>query len=157
MTVLPIEYIRENRTFREKLPDGTEIVSFEVPRHKFFAKGEILYLALALDYSEERMYRLIDEMKLGYVTVNKLWAIRLDEDVPFNYNKRVLLPLLDEILDLVDADTIKQGEDFKTISFSVGKYRDFIRVYVRYRVEFKDVVILRRDPLPAVIHYHVLV
>ncbi|MEM4651312.1 MAG: hypothetical protein QW086_05750, partial [Pyrobaculum sp.] len=90
MATLPVEYLRTTRLFREKV-GGVEIISFEVPTHKYFSRNEIPYLATALEVDFRKLENMISDMKYGRVVVEKLWAYRLDADM-IRESKKVLLP-----------------------------------------------------------------
>jgi DNA polymerase III epsilon subunit-like protein len=64
VATLPIEYLRTTRLFRERI-DNVEIISFEVPTHKYFSRNEIPYLATALDVDIRKLENMISDMKYG--------------------------------------------------------------------------------------------
>ncbi|MGC8994302.1 MAG: hypothetical protein ACP5J0_02790, partial [Pyrobaculum sp.] len=128
MATLPVEYLRTTRLFREKIGD-VEIISFEVPVHKYFSRNEIPYLATALDVDFRKMESLIADMKYGRVAVEKLWAYRMDADI-IRENKKVLLP--DLASNPVDGE-VEEFEDAKVLKIHVGPLKEYVRVYVRPR------------------------
>jgi len=148
VSTLPIEYIRMSRMFRE-LVEGKEIVSFEVPTHKFFARNEVLYLSTVLDYDAKKLENMISDMKYGRVVVEKMWAIRLDADM-FKEPKKVLLP--DLASNQIDGN-VEEVENGHIVNIHVNGVRDLVRMAIFDRQSYKDVVIVRRSPLPALIRY----
>lgn len=148
MSTLPIEYIRMSRMFREVV-EGKEIVSFEVPTHKFFARNEIPYLSMVLDYDVRKLENMISDMKYGRVVVEKMWAIRLDSEL-FRENKKVLLPDLGS--NQIDGN-IESVENGHVINIDVNGIKSLVRVAVFDRQSFKEVIIVRRPPLPALVRY----
>lgn len=148
MATLPVEYLRTTRLFREKVGD-VEIISFEVPTHKYFSRGEVPYLATALDVDLRKLENMISDMKYGRVAVEKLWAYRLDGDI-IRESKKVLLP--DLASNPVDGE-VEEYEEFKVLKIHVGSLRELVRIYVRQRPSFKEVVVYRRPPHPALVRY----
>jgi hypothetical protein len=134
--------------FREVV-EGKEIVSFEVPAHKFFARNEILYLSTVLDYDARKLENMISDMKYGRVVVEKMWAIRLDADM-FKESKKVLLP--DLASNQIDGD-VEDVEGGHIVNIHVNGIKDLVRVAVFDKQSYKDIVIVRRSPLPALIRY----
>ncbi|MEL9990777.1 MAG: hypothetical protein QXP98_10785 [Thermoproteus sp.] len=148
MSTLPIEYVRMSRMFREVV-EGKEVISFEVPTHKFFARNEILYLSTVLDYDVRKLENMISDMKYGRVVVEKLWAIRLDSDL-FRESKKVLLPDLSS--NQIDGN-VEEVENGHIVNIHVNGINNLVRVAVFNKQGFKDIVIVRRAPLPALVRY----
>ncbi|AFA40424.1 MAG: hypothetical protein QXS00_06055 [Pyrobaculum sp.] len=148
MATLPVEYLRTTRLFRERVGDS-EIISFEVPTHKYFSRNEIPYLATALDVDLRKMENSISDMKYGRVAVEKLWAYRLDSQL-LRENKKVLLP--DLASNPIDGE-VEEYEDSKILKIHVGNLREFVRIFIRTRQSFKEVVIYRKPPHPALVRY----
>lgn len=148
MSTLPIEYIRMSRMFREVV-EGKEIISFEVPAHKFFARNEILYLSTVLEYDIRKLENLISDMKYGRVAVEKMWAMRLDADI-FKEPKKVLLP--DLASNQIDGN-VEEIEGGHVVNIHVNGVKDLVRVAIFNKQSYKDIVILRRSPLPALVRY----
>ncbi len=148
MSTLPIEYIRMSRMFRE-IVEGIEIISFEVPNHKFFARNEILYLSMVLDYDAKKLENMISDMKYGRVAVEKMWAIRLDADM-FKESKKVLLP--DLASNQIDGN-VEDVENGHIVNIHVNGVKDLVRVAIFNKQSYKDIVIVRRSPLPALVRY----
>ncbi len=148
MATLPVEYLRTTRLFREKI-GGAEIISFEVPTHKYFSRNEIPYLATALDVDFRKLENMISDMKYGRVVVEKLWAYRLDADI-IRESKKVLLP--DLASNPVDGE-VDEFEDFKVLKIHIGELREYVRIFVRPLQGYKDVIIYRKSPHPALVRY----
>ena len=148
MATLPVEYLRTTRLFREKV-GGVEIISFEVPTHKYFSRNEIPYLATALDVDFRKLENMISDMKYGRVVVEKLWAYRLDADM-IRENKKVLLP--DLANNPVDGE-VDELEDFKILKIHIGELREYVRILVKPLQGYKEVIIYRKPPHPAFVRY----
>ncbi|KUO81459.1 MAG: hypothetical protein AT707_03670 [Pyrobaculum sp. JCHS_4] len=148
MATLPVEYLRTTRLFREKV-GGVEIISFEVPTHKYFSRNEIPYLATALDVDFRKLENMISDMKYGRVVVEKLWAYRLDADM-IRESKKVLLP--DLANNPVDGE-VDELEDFKILKIHIGELREYVRIFVRILQGYKEVIIYREPPHPALVRY----
>lgn len=148
MATLPIEYLRTTRLFREKV-GGVEIISFEVPTHKYFSRNEIPYLATALDVDFRKLENMISDMKYGRVVVEKLWAYRLDADM-IRESKKVLLP--DLASNPVDGE-VDELDDFKILKIHIGELREYVRIFVKPLQGYKEVIIYRRPPHPAFVRY----
>ncbi|MEM1598387.1 MAG: hypothetical protein QXP31_08265 [Pyrobaculum sp.] len=149
MATLPVEYLRTTRMFREKVGD-LEVVSFEVPTHKYFARNEVPYLATALDTDLRKLENMISDMKYGRVVVEKLWAYRLDGDI-IREGKKVLLPDL-QLNREVDGE-VDEYEDSRVLKIHIGPLKEFVRIFVRPQQGFREVVIYRKPPHPALIRY----
>ncbi|MEM1734174.1 MAG: hypothetical protein QXF38_06310 [Pyrobaculum sp.] len=148
MATLPIEYLRTTRLFRERVKD-VEIISFEVPTHKYFSRNEIPYLATALDIDLRKIENMISDMKYGRVVVEKLWAYRLDSDM-LREGKKVLLP--DLASNPVDGE-IEELEDAEVLKIHVGPLREYIRIFLKPYQGYKEVIIYRKPPHPAIVRY----
>ncbi|NAZ34578.1 MAG: hypothetical protein GU356_09950 [Pyrobaculum sp.] len=148
MATLPVEYLRTTRLFREKV-GGVEIISFEVPTHKYFSRNEIPYLATALEVDFRKLENMISDMKYGRVVVEKLWAYRLDADM-IRESKKVLLP--DLANNPVDGE-VDELEDFKILKIHIGELREYVRILVKPLQGYKEVIIYRKPPHPAFVRY----
>ena len=148
MATLPVEYLRTTRLFREKV-GSVEIISFEVPTHKYFSRNEIPYLATALEVDFRKLENMISDMKYGRVVVEKLWAYRLDADM-IRENKKVLLP--DLANNPVDGE-VDELEDFKILKIHIGELREYVRIFVKPLQGYKEVIIYRKPPHPAFVRY----
>jgi len=148
VATLPVEYLRTTRLFRERV-GGVEIISFEVPTHKYFSRNEIPYLATALDVDFRKLENMISDMKYGRVVVEKLWAYRLDADM-IRESKKVLLP--DLANNPVDGE-LDELEDFKILKIHIGELREYVRIFVKPLQGYKEVIIYRMPPHPAFVRY----
>jgi hypothetical protein len=148
VATLPVEYLRTTRLFREKV-GGVEIISFEVPTHKYFSRNEIPYLATALEVDFRKLENMISDMKYGRVVVEKLWAYRLDADM-IRESKKVLLP--DLASNPVDGE-VDELEDFKILKIHIGELREYVRIFVKLLQGYKEVIIYRKPPHPAFVRY----
>jgi hypothetical protein len=148
VATLPVEYLRTTRLFKERV-GNFEIISFEVPAHKYFSGGEIPYLATALDVDLRKLENMISDMKYGRVVVEKLWAYRLDADI-IRESKKVLLP--DLANNPVDGE-LEESEDVRVLKIHIGDLKEFVRVFVKPQQGYKDVIIYKKPPHPALIRY----
>jgi len=85
------EYLIGTQTIDEEV-DGARVRVFVVPRARFFSKHEIIYLAAALTTELDVIKKRIEELKLGRRVIQKLYAVRLDEE-PWS-TKPLTLPIL---------------------------------------------------------------
>jgi len=85
------EYLVSTQTIDEEV-DGISVRMFLVPRARVFSTHEIVYLAAALSTDMDVIRRRIDELKLGRKVIQKLYAVRLDEE-PWS-TKSLTLPIL---------------------------------------------------------------
>ncbi|MFN7105550.1 MAG: hypothetical protein ACK4M3_03060 [Pyrobaculum sp.] len=148
MATLPVEYLRTTRMFREKIGD-VEVISFEVPTHKYFSRNEIPYLATALDVDLRKLENMVSDMKYGRVVVEKLWAYRLDADM-IRENKKILLP--DLVSNPVDGE-VEEHEDYRLLKIDIATLREYIRIFIKPQQGYREVVIYRKPPLPALVRY----
>jgi hypothetical protein len=73
------EYLVSTQAIDEEV-NGVRVRVFPVPRTKFFSVHEVVYLAAALSTDMDVIRRRIDELKLGRKVIQKLYAVRLDEE-----------------------------------------------------------------------------
>ena len=85
------EYLIETQVIDEDV-GGVKVRCFVVPRARVFSTHEVVYLAAALSTDMEVIKRRIDELKLGRKVIQKLYAVRLDEE-PWS-TKQLTLPIL---------------------------------------------------------------
>jgi len=85
------DYLIDTQTIDERV-NGVKVRVFEVPRAKFFSTYEVVYLAAALTTELDIIKKRIEELKLGRKVIQKLYAIRLDEE-PWS-TKQLTLPIL---------------------------------------------------------------
>jgi len=85
------EYLVSTQTIDEEV-DGISVRMFLVPRARVFSTHEVVYLAAALSTDMDTIKRRIDELKLGRKVIQKLYAVRLDEE-PWS-TKPLTLPIL---------------------------------------------------------------
>jgi hypothetical protein len=85
------EYLIDTQTIDEVV-GGVRVRVFPVPRTKFFSTHEVVYLAAALSTDMDVIRKRIDELKLGRKVIQKLYAVRLDEE-PWS-TKPLTLPIL---------------------------------------------------------------
>jgi len=85
------EYLVSTQAIDEEV-DGARVRCFMVPRARVFSTHEVVYLAAALSTDMDTIKRRIDELKLGRKVIQKLYAVRLDEE-PWS-TKPLTLPIL---------------------------------------------------------------
>jgi hypothetical protein len=73
------EYLIDTQVIDEVV-GGVRVRCFMVPRARVFSTHEVVYLAAALSTDMEVIKRRIDELKLGRKVIQKLYAVRLDEE-----------------------------------------------------------------------------
>jgi len=85
------DYLIDTQVTDEEV-GGVKVRCFMVPRARVFSTHEIVYLAAALSTDMDTIKKRIDELKLGRKVIQKLYAIRLDEE-PWS-TKQLTLPIL---------------------------------------------------------------
>ena len=85
------EYLIDTQTIDEVV-GGVRVRCFMVPRARVFSTHEVVYLAAALSTDMDVVRRRIDELKLGRKVIQKLYAVRLDEE-PWS-TKQLTLPII---------------------------------------------------------------
>jgi len=73
------EYLVSTQTIDEVV-NGVSVRVFPVPRARVFSTHEIVYLAAALSTDMDTIKKRIEELKLGRKVIQKLYAVRLDEE-----------------------------------------------------------------------------
>ena len=73
------EYLVSTQTIDEVV-NGVSVRVFPVPRARLFSVHEVVYLAAALSTDMDTIKRRINELKLGRKVIQKLYAVRLDEE-----------------------------------------------------------------------------
>ncbi len=141
MATLPVEYLRETKIVEEYV-DGRLVMSFEVPLYKYFSRGEALYLSLLLGIDEREMLGKIEELKFGRKTVEKLWAVRLDED-SFS-TAHIYFPDLEA--NSVDAAE-SMHDDVRVVKFHINGIRNFLRI-IHIRENYFQRLVIYRSVMP---------
>ena len=85
------EYLVSTQAIDEVV-GGVRVRVFLVPRARVFSTHEVVYLAAALSTDMDTIKRRIDELKLGRKVIQKLYAVRLDEELWST--KPLTLPIL---------------------------------------------------------------
>jgi hypothetical protein len=73
------EYLVSTQAIDEEV-NGARVRCFMVPRARVFSTHEVVYLAAALSTDMDTIKRRINELKLGRKVIQKLYAVRLDEE-----------------------------------------------------------------------------
>jgi hypothetical protein len=126
------EYLVSTQAIDEEV-DGISVRMFPVPRARVFSTHEVVYLAAALSTDMDTIRRRIDELKLGRKTIQKLYAIRLDEE-PWS-TKPLTLPILcdrekDEgCVNEVEVEPAElRGNMVYSVYLGVNKVRRFLKI-----------------------------
>jgi hypothetical protein len=126
------EYLIDTQTIDEEV-NGVRVRVFEVPKTKFFSVHEVIYLAAALGTDMDTIKRRIEELKLGRKVIQKLYAVRLDEE-PWPL-KPLTLPILcdkdqdrDCINDLEAEPAELRGNVVYSAYVSINGIRRFLKI-----------------------------
>jgi hypothetical protein len=126
------EYLIGTQTIDEVV-GGVRVRCFMVPRARVFSTHEVVYLAAALSTDMDTIRRRIDELKLGRRVIQKLYAIRLDEE-PWS-TKPLTLPILcdkekDEgCVNEVEVEPAElRGNMVYSVYLGVNRVRRFLKI-----------------------------
>jgi hypothetical protein len=126
------EYLVSTQTIDEVV-GGVRVRVFPVPRARLFSVHEVVYLAAALSTDMDVIRRRIDELKLGRKVIQKLYAVRLDEE-PWS-TKPLTLPILcdkNQDKDCTNEVEVEPGELRGNMVYSVylgvNKVRRFLKI-----------------------------
>jgi hypothetical protein len=126
------EYLVSTQTIDEEV-NGISVRMFLVPRARVFSTHEVVYLAAALSTDMDTIKRRIDELKLGRKVIQKLYAIRLDEE-PWS-TKPLTLPILcdkNQDKDCVNEVEVEpaelRGSMVYAIYVSINGVRRFLKI-----------------------------
>ena len=141
------EYLVSTQTIDEEV-NGVKVRVFPVPRTKFFSVHEVVYLAAALSTDMDVVRRRIDELKLGRKVIQKLYAIRLDEE-PWS-TKPLTLPILcdkDQDKDCVNEVEVEpaelRGNMVYSVYLGVNKVRRFLKITTLKYLDHYEVDVVR--------------
>ncbi len=144
-----LEFIRDTPMVTEKI-DKTDIKCFEVPRTKYFAKGELLYLGFMLNLKESEVQSKINEMKLGRKTIEKVYACRLDGD-PWSSSRLILPSLLDNDVDLTQLDPI--GNATLRVYLHFNGVKNVLCVALHEYDEYREITITKLKGVRGIVRY----
>jgi len=126
------EYLIDTQTIDEEV-DGARVRCFMVPRARVFSTHEVVYLAAALSTDMDVIRKRIDELKLGRKVIQKLYAVRLDEEAWSL--KPLTLPILcdrekDEgCVNEVEVEAAElRGNMVYSVYLGVNKVRRFLKI-----------------------------
>ncbi len=145
-----IEFIKETQQVTEKIGNKT-IKCFEVPRMRFFSKGELLYIGFMLNMSDQEVLNKINEMKLGRKTIEKLYAFRLDHDDIWTGPRPVLPSLLENETDLTELSPI--GNASLRVMLHFNGIKDVVCVSLYEYDEYRELAIAKLKGSRCVIRY----
>ena len=141
------EYLVSTQAIDEEV-NGARVRCFMVPRARVFSTHEVVYLAAALSTDMEVIKRRIDELKLGRKVIQKLYAVRLDEE-PWS-TKQLTLPILcDREKDegCVNEVEVEPGELRGNMVYSVylgvNKVRRFLKITTLRYLDHYEVDVVR--------------
>jgi hypothetical protein len=126
------EYLVSTQAINEEV-NGARVRCFMVPRARVFSTHEVVYLAAALSTDMDTIKRRIDELKLGRKVIQKLYAIRLDEE-PWS-TKPLTLPILcdkDQDKECINDFEVEpaelRGNMVYSVYLGVNKVRRFLKI-----------------------------
>jgi len=141
------EYLVSTQAIDEEV-DGISVRMFPVPRARVFSTHEVVYLAAALSTDMDTIRRRIDELKLGRKTIQKLYAIRLDEEAWSL--KPLTLPILcdrekDEgCVNEVEVEPAElRGNMVYSVYLGVNKVRRFLKITTLKYLDHYEVNVVR--------------
>ncbi len=149
-----IEFIKDTNFTTEKI-EGKNIKCFEVPKTRFFAKGELLYIGFMLNMSDQEVANRINEMKLGRKTIEKLYAVRLDQSDVWIGARPTLPSLLDNETDLTELQPI--GNAILRVMLHFNGVKDVICVTLYEYDEYRELVITKIKGSRSVVRYIIYV
>ncbi len=144
-----IEYIRDTPAVIEKI-DKVQIKCFEVPKTKYFARGELLYIGFMLNMRDDEVQSKINEMRLGRKTIEKVYACRLDAD-PWSSTRLILPSLLDNETDLTELDPL--GNARLRVMLHFNGVKNVVCVTLHEYDEFRELVITKLKGVRGVVRY----
>ncbi len=144
-----VEFVRDTPSHYE-LINGIKVRTFEVPVYRYFARGEVMYLAFILNLTETDVLNKINEMRIGRKTIEKLYAHRFDVS-PWSTHKLTLPSLVDNDVDVTNLEP--KDDVVLRASLHFNGVRDFLRVSVRDIGELKEIVILRMVSPRGIVRY----
>ena len=144
-----IEFIRDTPNVIETV-QGVKIRCFEVPQYKYFARGELLYLAFILNVDEHFIINKINELRLGRKTIEKLYAIRFDVE-PWKHKRLTLPNILENDVDVTELEPI--GNATIRVSLHFNGIKDFLRITLYEHQEFREITITRLAGYKGIVRY----
>ncbi len=144
-----LDFVRETPTINEKI-EKKEIKCFEVPRTKYFAKEEILYLGFMLNLKESEVQAKINEMKLGRKTIEKVYACRLDCD-PWGGPRLAIPSLLENEVDLTQLEPL--GNAVLRVYLHFNGVKNVLSVALHEYDEYREVTIVKMKGVRGIVRY----
>jgi len=126
------EYLVSTQSIDEEV-NGARVRVFLVPRARVFSTHEVVYLAAALSTDMDTIKKRIEELKLGRKVIQKLYAVRLDEEA-WSLKPLTLPILCDREKDegCVNEVEVEPGELRGNMVYSVylgvNKVRRFLKI-----------------------------
>jgi hypothetical protein len=141
------EYLVSTQAIDEEV-NGARVRVFLVPRARVFSTHEVVYLAAALSTDMEVIKRRIDELKLGRKVIQKLYAVRLDEEAWSL--KPLTLPILcdknqdKECVNEVEVEPAElRGNMVYSVYISVNGVRRFLKITTLKYLDHYEVDVVR--------------
>jgi len=129
-----------------------------VPRARVFSTHEVVYLAAALSTDMDTIKKRIDELKLGRRVIQKLYAVRLDEE-PWS-TKPLTLPILcdknqdKECINEIEAEPAElRGNMVYSVYLGVNKVRRFLKITTLKYPSYYEVDVVRLAEYRGVARY----
>jgi hypothetical protein len=151
------EYLVSTQTIDEVV-GGVRVRVFPVPRARVFSTHEVVYLAAALSTDMDTIKRRIDELKLGRKVIQKLYAVRLDEE-PWS-TKPLTLPILcdregDEgCVNEVEVEPAElRGNMVYSVYLSVNGVRRFLKITTLKYLDHYEVDVVRLAGYRGLVRY----
>jgi hypothetical protein len=151
------EYLASTQAIDEEV-DGARVRCFMVPRARVFSTHEVVYLAAALSTDMDTIKRRIDELKLGRKVIQKLYAIRLDEE-PWS-TKPLTLPILcdkDQDKECINDFEVEpaelRGNMVYSVYLGVNKVRRFLKITTLKYLDHYEVDVVRLAGYRGLVRY----
>jgi len=151
------EYLVSTQAIDEVV-NGARVRVFLVPRARVFSVHEVVYLAAALSTDMDTIRRRIEELKLGRKVIQKLYAVRLDEE-PWS-TKPLTLPILcdksqdKDCFNEVEVEPAEhRGNMVYSVYLGVNKVRRFLKVTTLKYLDHYEVDVVRLAGYRGLVRY----
>ncbi|MFB6469665.1 MAG: hypothetical protein TU36_000260 [Vulcanisaeta sp. AZ3] len=143
------EFLRTSVKVKEVVND-VEIVSFKVPPHKFFVNEELAYLSIPLNIDEKTLANKINELKLGRKTIEKLYAIRLDEEA-WHYRELELPDLYSNNIDGTPMEG--KGNITYSLYIHINGIENFLKIVAFKYTSYIEIDVMRLAGYRGIVRY----
>jgi hypothetical protein len=151
------EYLIDTQVIDEEV-NGVRVRVFPVPRARLFSVHEVVYLAAALSTDMDTIKKRIDELKLGRKTIQKLYAVRLDEEAWSL--KPLTLPILcdkdqdKDCVNEVEAEPVElRGNMVYSVYLGVNKVRRLLKITTLKYLDHYEVDVVRLAGYRGLVRY----